>query len=162
MKAEPETRIVKGKDVRFSVDDLAAMPAATSPWDGVRNYEARNIMRDRMRVGDQILFYHSNCKEPGVAGIAEIVREGYPDHTATDPSHPYYDAKSNPEGPPRWFMVDVRFVHKLSRLVSLKELKQHHDGKLRNMVLLNRGRLSVQPVTQEEFEFIVALGSSDA
>ncbi|KAI9599052.1 thymocyte nuclear protein 1-like protein [Syncephalis fuscata] len=154
MKAEPETRIVKGKDVKFSIDDLAAIPNATASWDGVRNYEARNIMRDQMRIGDKVLFYHSNCKKPGIAGVAQIVREGYPDHTALDPSHPYYDAKLKPGDTTRWFMVDVAFVCKFPRLVTLEELKHFKSTDLSEMVLLNRGRLSVQPVTRSEFDFI--------
>ncbi|KAJ2486131.1 hypothetical protein IWW37_005712, partial [Coemansia sp. RSA 2050] len=104
MKAEPELRIVKGKDVKFSIDDLYAMKDSTSPWDGVRNFEARNIMRNLMKVGDKVLFYHSNCKTPGVAGTAIVVREGYPDYTAFDTKHPYYDAKSTDPNSPKWFM----------------------------------------------------------
>ncbi|KAJ1944080.1 hypothetical protein GGF37_002357, partial [Kickxella alabastrina] len=103
MKAEPETRIVKGVDVKFSIDNLRQMPNSISEWDGVRNFEARNIMRDQMKIGDKILFYHSNCKAPGVAGVATIVREGYPDYTAFDPDHPYFDTKSNKEEP-KWYM----------------------------------------------------------
>ncbi|KAJ2800971.1 hypothetical protein H4R20_003860, partial [Coemansia guatemalensis] len=104
MKAEPESRIVKGIDVKFSIDDLQAMENSTSPWDGVRSYEARNIMRDKMKVGDKALFYHSNCKEPGIAGVMTVVRCGYPDYTAFDLDHPYYDPKSN-KAAPKWYMV---------------------------------------------------------
>ncbi|KAJ2910843.1 hypothetical protein GGI21_000454 [Coemansia aciculifera] len=107
MKAEPESRIVKGKDVKFSIDDLRDMSESLSPWDGVRNFEARNIMRDQMKVGDKVLFYHSNCKTPGVAGTATIVREGYPDYTAFDVEHPYYDAKSTDPSMPKWYMVSL-------------------------------------------------------
>ncbi|KAJ2458319.1 hypothetical protein GGF42_002142 [Coemansia sp. RSA 2424] len=107
MKAEPESHIVKGKDVKFSIDDLRSMKESTSPWDGVRNFEARNIMRDQMKVGDKVLFYHSNCKTPGVAGTATIVREGYPDDTAFDVEHPYYDAKSTDPSSPKWYMVSA-------------------------------------------------------
>ncbi|KAI8054349.1 hypothetical protein BDF22DRAFT_407484 [Syncephalis plumigaleata] len=160
MKAEPESRIIKGKDVKFSIDDLAIMPNATSAWDG-RNYEARNIMRDRMKIGDKVLFYHSNCKEPGIAGVAEIVREGYPDHTALDASHPYYDSKLKPEDKNRWFMVDVKFVSKFPRFISLNELKRYKSTHLSSMVLLTRGRLSVQPVTRDEFDFINNLAHND-
>ncbi|CAB4391177.1 unnamed protein product [Rhizophagus irregularis] len=141
MKAEPNSRIVKGKDVKFSIDDLADMPDGVSQWDGVRNYEARNIMRDKMKVKDKVLFYHSNCKTPGLAGLAEIVKEAYPDYTAFDESHPYYDPKSNKDNP-RWFMVDIKFVRKFKRFITLKELQAHKD-KLMDMVLLNRGRLSL-------------------
>ncbi|RKP25508.1 PUA-like domain-containing protein [Syncephalis pseudoplumigaleata] len=161
MKAEPESRIVKGKDVKFSIDDLAAMPNATSCWDGVRNYEARNIMRDRMHIGDRVLFYHSNCKQPGIAGVAEVVREGYPDHTALDATHPYHDPKLKPGDENRWFMVDVKLVAKYPRLVTLEELKRYKTTHLSEMVLLNRGRLSVQPVTRDEYAFIHALAHSD-
>ncbi|RUP46279.1 PUA-like domain-containing protein [Jimgerdemannia flammicorona] len=146
MKAEPDSRIVKGKDVKFR----------TSQWDGVRNFEARNIMRDRMKTGDKVLFYHSNCKEPGIAGIAEIAREGYPDYTALDESHPYYDPNSK-EDNPKWFMVDVKFVRKLNRFLALKELQSYKDAELSDMALIKRGRLSVQPVKKEEFEFILRL-----
>ncbi|KAJ1967659.1 hypothetical protein IWQ62_001722, partial [Dispira parvispora] len=159
LKAEPESRLVKGIDVKFSIDDLAAMPNQISPWEGVRNYEARNIMRDQMKKGDLALFYHSNCKTPGIAGVMEIVKEGYPDHTACDPNHPYFDARIKAKDPARWFMVDVKFVKKFSRLVSLKELQTHRAGLLEGMTLLNRGRLSVQPVSCKEFEFISQLAN---
>ncbi|KAJ1921044.1 hypothetical protein H4219_000902 [Mycoemilia scoparia] len=173
MKAEPESRIVKGKDVKFrqnikySIDDLADMENQTSPWDGVRNYEARNIMRDRMKIGDEVLFYHSNCKQPGIAGLCEVVRDAYPDFTAFDKDHPYYDPKSD-EKAPRWF-VDVKFVRKFPQLILLSRLKEHlknsksaDSSPLKNMALLNRGRLSVQPVSKEEMEFIMKLSSGDA
>ncbi|KAI8926691.1 PUA-like domain-containing protein [Entophlyctis helioformis] len=158
MKAEPDTRLVNSVDVRFSIDDLAA--AGTSSWEGVRNYEARNIMRDGMRVDDLVLFYHSNCKVPGVAGIARVCRNAYVDHTAFDVSHPYYDAKSDPANP-RWFMVDVEFVRKLDRLVPLKELQSlKSQPALSGMALLTRGRLSVQPVSAAAYEFIVELSKT--
>ncbi|GAB5587240.1 hypothetical protein Unana1_02140 [Umbelopsis nana] len=158
MKAEPDSRIVKDKDVKFSIDDLKAMPNSTSQWDGVRSFEARNIMRDRMKVGHQVLFYHSNCKQPGVAGIAEVVREGYVDYTAFDEKHPYFDPKSD-ESNPKWYMVDVKFVRKLKRLIPLKELQSCKE--LSDMVLIRRGRLSVQPVKDEEFKFILNLEDKD-
>ncbi|KAJ2556915.1 hypothetical protein EV175_001677 [Coemansia sp. RSA 1933] len=154
MKAEPDSRIVKGIDVKFSIDDLARIQR--SPWDGVRNYEARNILRDRMKLGDKVLFYHSNCKQPGIAGIASIVREGYPDHTAFDPNHPYYDIKSNKDAP-KWFMVDVKFHSKFTEVLPLSQLKTL--DKLKEMVLIKRGRLSVQPVRKEEYDFILALAN---
>jgi predicted RNA-binding protein with PUA-like domain len=112
-----------------------------------------------MKLGDMVLFYHSNCKSPGIAGIAKIVKEGYPDHFAFDSKHPYFDVKSNPESP-RWFMVDVEYVRHLDRFVSLKELqglKDHEE--LREMALLKRGRLSIQPLKKNEFDFIVELSS---
>ena len=146
MKSEPDV---------FGIDDLAAKPRQTEHWDGVRNYQARNWMRDDMKIGDQILFYHSNCKPPGIAGIAEIVGEGYPDHTAFDPESKYYDPKSDPDNP-RWIMVDVRFVRKFERLISLDELKQVPE--LQEMRLLQRGnRLSIMPVTEAEWKTIVKL-----
>ena len=109
MKSEPD---------EFGIDHLAACPQQTEPWDGVRNYQARNMMRDEMRVGDRVFFYHSNCKEPGIVGIMEVVKEGYPDHTAFDPEQKYYDPKSDPEKP-RWFMVDVRYERHLHRNIPL-------------------------------------------
>ncbi|KAI9500811.1 hypothetical protein GGI25_006215 [Coemansia spiralis] len=154
MKAEPDSRIVKGIDVKFSIDDLCNMKGSTSPWDGVRNFEARNIMRDKMNVGDKVLFYHSNCKTPGVAGTAVVVRSGYPDHTAFDKAHPYYDPKSSPDSP-KWYMVDIKFESKFPKVVTLNQLKQHED--LKEMVLIKRGRLSVQPVRKNEYEFILDL-----
>jgi predicted RNA-binding protein with PUA-like domain len=148
MKSEPDA---------FGIDDLAARPGQTEPWDGVRNYQARNMMRDEMKVGDQAFFYHSNCDEPGIVGIMEVVREGYPDHTAFDPEHKYYDPKSDPENP-RWFMVDMRYVRHLRRNISLAELKGYADGPLEGMALLRRGnRLSVMPVAPEQWEFILTL-----
>ncbi len=146
MKSEPDV---------FGIDDLAARPGQTEHWDGVRNYQARNMLRDQMQVGDRVFFYHSNCKEPGIVGIAEIVRAGYPDHTAFDPDGKYYDPKSDPANP-RWFMVDVRFVRKLGRTITLEELKRHPE--LEEMPLVRRGnRLSVQPVTTRQWQTILAL-----
>ncbi|MBU72147.1 EVE domain-containing protein [Spongiibacter sp.] len=146
MKSEPDT---------FGIDDLAARPKATEHWDGVRNYQARNMMRDQMKVGDQVLFYHSACKTPGVAGIAEVVREGYPDFTARDPESKYYDPKAS-EDNPRWYMVDVRFVRKLKRLIPLSELKA--NPQLEDMPLLRRGnRLSIMPVDPQHWQQILAM-----
>ena len=146
MKSEPDT---------FGIDDLAARPKATEHWDGVRNYQARNMMRDLMNVGDQVLFYHSACKTPGVAGIAEVVREGYPDFTARDPESKYYDPKAS-EDNPRWYMVDVRFVRKLERLIPLSELKA--NPQLEDMPLLKRGnRLSIMPVDPQHWQQILAM-----
>lgn len=145
-KSEPDT---------FGIDDLAAQPDRTDHWDGVRNYQARNFMRDDMAVGDQGFFYHSNTKEPGIVGIVEIVRAAYPDHTALDPESPYYDPKSDPDNP-RWYMVDVRLVRRLARTITLAELKAHPE--LADMPLVRKGnRLSVMPVTPEQWDFILAL-----
>ncbi len=148
MKSEPD---------EFGIDDLAAAPRKTAHWDGVRNYQARNMMRDEMRKGDLAFFYHSNTKVPGIAGIMEVAREGYPDHTAFDPDDPHYDPKSDPENP-RWFMVDVRFRRRLERLIPLTELREHAGGALADLRLLKRGnRLSIMPVSAAEWEFILAL-----
>ena len=146
MKSEPDV---------FGVDDLAARPNQTEPWDGVRNYQARNMMRDRMKPGDRVFFYHSNCAEPGIVGIAEVVSDGYPDPTAFDPDDLHYDPKSDPERP-RWYLVDVRFVRKLDRTIPLKELKGRAE--LADMPLVQRGnRLSVMPVTEAHWKFILSL-----
>ncbi len=144
MKSEPNC---------FSIDDLRNEPNQTTHWDGVRNYQARNFMRDSMRIGDQIFFYHSNCKPPGIIGVVEVVSESYPDFTAFDPNSEHPDASSTPDKP-RWFMVDVRFKEKFSRLLSLESLKQYPE--LDNMQLLRKGnRLSVLPVRANEWEFIM-------
>lgn len=146
MKSEPDV---------FSIDDLKACPNSTDHWDGVRNYQARNFMRDGMKKGDQILFYHSNCKPPGIAGIAKVAREAYPDHTAFDKKSKYFDAKSDPENP-RWMMVDVKYVKKFKQVISLDELKEIPE--LSQMKVVQKGnRLSITPVTAEEFKFITNL-----
>lgn len=146
MKSEPST---------FSIDDLRSRPEQTEPWDGVRNYQARNMIRDDMKIGDGVLFYHSNCELPGIVGLAEIIREAYPDHTAFINDHPHYDAKSKPEKP-SWYMVDVRFVRKLKRTIPLSELKICLE--LENMALVRKGnRLSVMSVTDREWNFILSL-----
>lgn len=147
--------LMKSEPGDYSIDDLAA--DGRTHWDGVRNYQARNLMRDDMRVGDQVLFYHSQLKPPGVVGRAEVVREAYPDHTAWDPDSHYFDPKSSPEEP-RWFMVDIAFVEKFDRLVSIDEMRTHSE--LEEMVLLKRSRLSVQPVSEAEFDFIVGLAGA--
>ncbi len=144
--------LVKSEPDVFGIDDLRRK--GTEHWDGVRNYQARNLMRDEMKKGDRVLFYHSNAKPPGVAGLAEVVREAYPDHTSWDPKSKYFDEKSTPENP-RWFMVDVGYVETFPRLVPLDELRHH--PKLAGMALLNNSRLSVQPVTRTEFDHIVKL-----
>lgn len=145
-KSEPET---------FSIDHLAKRPKQTEHWDGVRNYQARNMMRDDVKVGDKLFFYHSNCTPPGIAGVAEVVKAAYPDHTQFDPESKYYDPKATRENP-RWFMVDVRFVEKFSHLITLDQLKDH--PLLENMQVLRRGnRLSITPVTSEEWHAILTL-----
>ncbi len=147
--------LMKSEPYVYSIDDLQR--DGTTYWDGVRNYAARNIMRDRMRIGDRVLYYHSNAKPPGVAGIAEVCRESYPDHTQFDPSSKYHDPKATDENP-RWFMVDVRFVEKFEREVSLPEIRATPE--LAEMVLVNRSRLSVQPVTQAEYDRIVGMAAA--
>ena len=142
MKSEPD---------EVSIDDLAAAPGQIFPWFGVRNYQARNFMRDAMRIGDLAFFYHSGCAEPGIAGICEICSEPYPDETQFAAVDPYFDPKSKPEQP-RWWLRDVRFVRK-TRYVPLAELRQHPE--LADMRLLARGnRLSITPVSEEEWRFI--------
>ena len=143
MKSEPEV---------YSIRDLER--EGRTCWDGIRNYQARNFMRDEMEKGDLVLFYHSSARPVGVAGIAEVVREAYPDYTAWDPSSEYYDARSTPEKP-LWLMVDIQFRRKLPRLVTLDEIRA--DPILQNMVLVQNSRLSVQPVSPEEFERIVTM-----
>jgi predicted RNA-binding protein with PUA-like domain len=146
MKSEPDV---------FGIDDLAKRPRKTEHWDGIRNYQVRNMLRDEMQKGDEALFYHSNCKEPGVVGIVRIVRAAYPDHTAFDPESKYYDPKSDPENP-RWLMVDVQFVRKFKREISLQELKTHQF--LADMLVLRRGsRLSVTPVSKKHWDYILKL-----
>jgi len=143
MKSEPET---------FSIEHLERSPKKTTGWDGVRNYQARNFMRDAMKVGDQVLFYHSSCKVPGVVGIAEVVKEGYPDDTAWDKKSDYYDPKSSPENP-RWYRVDIQLKEIFPEIVTLTEIKE--DPKLQEMKVVQKGqRLSIQPVTRKDFEYI--------
>lgn len=146
MKSEPDT---------FGIDHLIARPQQTEPWDGVRNYQARNMMRDGMQVGDKAFFYHSNCAEPGIVGIVQIVKAGYPDSTALDPESKYYDPKASKDNP-RWFRVDVKFEKKFDRTVMLSALKQ--QPQLDGMAVLARGsRLSITPVTPEQWHFILGL-----
>ena len=147
--------LVKSEPDAFSVDDLAKQPDKTEHWDGVRNYQARNFMRDEMKKGDQIFFYHSNCKEPGIVGIAKVIKEGYPDYTAFETSSKYYDSKSDPQNP-RWYMVDIKLIRRLKRTITLQELKQ--QKKLTDMVLLRKGnRLSVMPVDEKHWKTILNL-----
>ncbi|WP_449425751.1 EVE domain-containing protein [Rhodanobacter lindaniclasticus] len=144
MKSEPDA---------FSIDDLKHKKREA--WDGVRNYQARNYMRDGMRVGDKVFFYHSNCAEPGIVGIAAVATDAYPDPSQFDPKSKYFDPGSSRDNP-RWMLVDVKFVKKLKRTITLKELQA--DSALDGMVLLRKGsRLSVQPVEAAHWEHILAL-----
>jgi predicted RNA-binding protein with PUA-like domain len=148
MKSEPDV---------FGIDDLAKAKNGTSAWDGVRNFQARNFLRDEMKVGDLAFFYHSSCEVPGIVGIMKIVREGYPDETQFDPKNDHYDPASKREAP-RWYVVDVKFEKKFARIVSLDELRKHSTGKLKDMIVLKRGnRLSITPVTKSEWDFINSL-----
>lgn len=149
--------LIKSEPDAFSIDDLRSKGPLGEPWDGVRNYQARNMMRDAMRIGDQVFFYHSNCEIPGIVGIAEVASEAYPDPTAFDPESEYYDPKGNPEEP-RWYLVEVRYVRHLGRSLSLTELKGHATGPLSGLPLIRRGnRLSVMPVTEAQWQFILGL-----
>jgi predicted RNA-binding protein with PUA-like domain len=146
--------LMKSEPGVFSIDDLMKSPDQTTCWEGVRNYQARNFMRDEMKAGDLVLFYHSG-KNPSVVGIARVVKDGYPDDTAWDNQNDYFDPKSNPENP-TWYRVDIRFEQKLLKPISLKELRTING--LENMILLKKGmRLSVQPVTKKEFDIISSL-----
>jgi predicted RNA-binding protein with PUA-like domain len=149
MKSEPDT---------FGIDHLAKKPKQTAGWDGVRNFRARNYLRE-MQVGDLVFFYHSSTEIPGVVGIAKVVREAYPDSTAFDKKNDHYDADSDPDKP-RWYQVDVQLVRKFDRVISLDELRSHASGKLKDMVVLKRGnRLSITPVTKAEWTFVESLAS---
>jgi predicted RNA-binding protein with PUA-like domain len=144
MKSEPDA---------YSIDDLER--DGRDMWDGIRNYQARNMMRDEMRVGDKVFFYHSNCKEPGIVGVMKVASKPYPDPTQFDPESKYYDPKSNEEDP-RWMLIDVEFVRKLSRTITLVELKAHPG--LDGMILLRRGnRLSIMPVDKAHWDLILGL-----
>jgi len=153
----PEKRtywLMKSEPSAFSIDDLAAAHHQTTCWDGVRNYQARNFMRD-MAIGDQVFFYHSNANPPGIVGIAQVVKTTYPDPTQFDKNDTHFDPDSE-RSHPRWDMVDIKLVRKLSRPRTLEELKK--EGKLKGMVLLRKGsRLSVQPVSPQEWSHILSL-----
>ena len=149
--------LVKTEPESFSLEDLKRLKR--SSWEGVRNYQARNYMRDEMRKGDLVLIYHSNAKPPGVVGLGQVVKESYPDHFAWQIGHKYFDPASTPDKP-RWFMVDVGYKRTFRRLVSLDELRGMPE--LAGMPLVNKSRLSVQPVSPEQFEAIVAAASTKA
>jgi predicted RNA-binding protein with PUA-like domain len=145
-KSEPET---------FGIDHLQKKPKQTEHWDGVRNYQARNMLRDDIKVGDKGFFYHSNCTPPGIVGTVEIVKAGYPDPSALNPESDYYDPKSTPDNP-RWFMVNVRFVQKFKKIITLDEIK--NNPALDTMQVARRGnRLSITPVTAHEWKIILSM-----
>lgn len=148
MKSEPEC---------FSLDDLRQRPRQTEAWDGVRNYQARNMMRDQMQPGDGVFFYHSNCKVPGIAGIAAVASEAYPDPTQFQAASQYFDSKATPQQP-IWYLVDVRFERSFDQLISLERLRQ--QAGLEDMLLLRKGsRLSITPVSHEQWHIILGLAS---
>ena len=146
--------LMKSEPSDVSIDDLASMSGQTIAWYGVRNYQARNFMRDQMRVGDKVFFYHSSCEQPGIAGIAEVSKLAYPDATQFDPGSKYFDPKATSENP-RWFNVDVRLVNK-TRPVGIKELREYPE--LASMRILQKGsRLSITPVDPAEWNFITGI-----
>jgi predicted RNA-binding protein with PUA-like domain len=146
MKSEPDV---------FSFSDLKKLPSKTGPWDGVRNYQARNFMRDEMKIGDIILFYHSSCEVPGIAGLAKVASKSYPDQTQFDSKSEYFDPKATKDNP-RWFLVDVTFYQDVRNFIPLEKLKTLPE--LSTMRLLQKGnRLSILPVTHEEFKIIISL-----
>ena len=148
--------LFKSEPTAYSFADLLAEPDQTAEWDGVRNYQVRNFMRDDMKVGDGVLFYHSSAKPLAVVGTATIVREAYPDNTAWDPAEKHYDPKCSP-GNPTWLMVDIKAEKEFSRQVILDEIKQNPN--LQDMLLVRRGmRLSIQPVTEDQWNEVIALG----
>jgi len=148
MKTEPSS---------FSVEDLERLPHKITSWDGVRNYQARNMLRDQVKIGDQAFLYYSNCETPAIVAIVEIVEEGYPDSTAFDRKHHHYDPQSD-SARPRWFTVDVQLKRRLRRIISLKELREHDSKELQGMMLLRKGnRLSVTPVSAPHWRFITSL-----
>lgn len=142
----------------FSIDDLAARPNQTEPWDGVRNYQARNFLRDEVAVGDKVFIYHSSCKNVGIAGVAHVVRAGYPDTTQFNPESAYYDPKS-PEDKPRWYRVDVKFVEKFTQVLPLSTIKSMPQ--ITDIALVKKGgRLSVMPVTEPEWQHLYDAATS--
>jgi predicted RNA-binding protein with PUA-like domain len=149
--------LFKSEPGTFSIEDLANAPKRTSAWDGVRNYQARNMLRDSIKKGDLAFFYHSSCEVPGIAGIVQITKEGYPDATAFDPKHHHYDPGSK-RAAPRWYVVDVKLVKAFEQVITLDELRSHASSALKDLIVLRRGnRLSVMPVTKREWDFILAL-----
>ena len=147
--------LFKSEPDEYSIDDLAAERGQVGRWDGIRNYQARNFLRDEVAEGDGVFFYHSACKVPAIVGTAEVVHAAYPDPAQFDPANPYFDPKASADKP-RWFCVDIHFLSKFARPLPLAEIKR--DERLADMVLVKQGRLSIQPVTAEEWKTIVQLG----
>lgn len=148
MKSEPHV---------FSIDDLANSPQKTNGWEGVRNYQARNMIRDDMKKGDLVFFYHSSCTPPGIVGTAEIVKEAYLDVSAFDPDSAYFDPKSTMDNP-RWWQVDIKLLKKFSEIVTIADLRTHPQ--LQDMIILRKGnRLSITPITRKEWDYIIRLGA---
>ena len=148
LKSEPDT---------FSIDALRKAPKQTTAWDGVRNYQARNMLRDSIKTGDLAFFYHSSCEVPGIAGIVRVVKDGYPDETALDPGHHHHDPDDKPDAR-RWFVIDVKLVRKFPRLITLDALRPHAAKALKDFILLRRGnRLSVMPVSKKDWDFVLTL-----
>ena len=149
--------LMKSEPSEFSIDDLKNAKGKVDHWDGVRNYQARNFMRDGMKKGDMVFFYHSNCEEPGIVGLMRVHRNAYADHTAFDPGDKHFDPKSDADNP-RWMMVDVKYVRKLKRTISLAELKGYTERQLKGFSLLRKGnRLSIMPVNKRQWDFILGL-----
>jgi len=147
--------LMKSEPGCFALDDLQQLPGGVAAWDGVRNFQARNLLRDAIKVGDGVLFYHSSCAEPAIVGLAEVVRDGYPDHTAQDPANDHYDPRATPDNP-IWYMVDIKFLLRLPQPLTRDLLRSHPV--LAGMMVLQRGsRLSVQPVSAVEWRAVLAL-----
>ncbi|MEJ0036807.1 MAG: EVE domain-containing protein [Gammaproteobacteria bacterium] len=149
--------LMKTEPTVFSIEDLARAPRSTTSWDGVRNFQARNMLRDLMKKGDQVFLYYSSTDVPGIVGVMEVTKEGYPDATALDKKHHHYDAESDPKSP-RWYMVDVRLKERFARIITLVELRKHAGKELKGMMLLRPGnRLSVTAVEADHWKFIRSL-----
>eukprot|EP00743_Colponemidia_sp_Colp-15_P009068 GILK01009894.1.p1 GENE.GILK01009894.1~~GILK01009894.1.p1 ORF type:complete len:240 (+),score=38.26 GILK01009894.1:50-721(+) len=158
IKSEPESRMVGTYDVKFSIEDLKKKPNQTSCWDGIRNFRVKNFIRDHIKVGQELFFYHSSCKVPAIVGIVRVTREAYPDTSALDKNNVHYDPKSS-ETNTRFYQFDVQFVRDLKRPIPLSELRSQPE--LADMMLLRVGRLSITPVSQEHWDFILGLEDKD-
>lgn len=158
--ANPKFWLLKTEPDVFSFEDLVNAPSRTTHWEGVRNYQARNLLRDEIKKGDRVFIYHSNAEPSAVVGVAQVVKEGYPDQSALDPKSDYFDPKAKAKGESPWILIDVQATHRLRRPLPLAELKA--KASLKDMLLLKKGtRLSVQPVTERQFEIICSLGEPE-